>query len=412
VNLKYLVYGLKENDNDGRSKVGFVKTKDSYEVTTPYGFNLPETVERTNREEFAALKKFAHCIKKALRKDLVKSKLEENAGGKANPVAALHIIIDFVENGIYREYEYEYHRSDRGKINFKKTIKNVTPSIVGGDLLYSDFIVRRKKASEQSIVALAQANIINHFMENGGEVLFGNRIHLKTDSIQLNDSLIRQLNRIRANSFNSRKQQLIRWMIDYIRGAILDKETHGEWLFSIVASTLWEEMIDACFSNQKVRDKTVYGKWQKGFVGGKPTLVGKPTQHDTLYETEEEIIIFDAKMYRTKNNLLDGSVLSKQHGYYTSARAKNPGKRISNVLVLPHVDSCDISGFQQDFFYDYDQGDPNDVILIYEIDFRTVMDAYYRGKKLIAGFKEELHMFLESEQHKAARAATWAARLT
>lgn len=409
--MKYTVSSLSAMGADGRSPVGFVKTEESYEVFTPHGFFLPGSVEKTDREAFNALKKYAHCIKKALRKDLVKSKLEENAGGRANPIAALHIITDYVDNGVYREFEHENRRSDRGKINFKKTIKRITPSIVGSELFYSDYIVSRKKISEQSVVALSQANIINHFMDNGGEVLFGNYIRLQTETMPLDESLIRKLNRIKANSYNSRKQQLIRWMTEYIRGAILDKEVKGEWLFSIVASTLWEEMIDACFSNQKVRDKTVYGKRQKVYRGGKLATVGTSTQHDTLYETEDEVVIFDAKMYASKYSIEVGDVLSKQHGYYRQARLRNPEKLISNVLMLPHIEGGgDSPGFQREFYPDYDHGDPGDVILVYEINFFIVMEAYYRGKKLIADFNEKLHAHLESDEHKADRAVSWGGR--
>lgn len=409
--MKYRVSSLSATGGDGRSPVGFIKAKESYEVVTPYGFILSESVERSDRGDFDALKKYAHCIKKALRKDLVKAKLEDNVGGKANPIAALHIIIDFLENGVYREFEHENKRSERGKINFKKTIKHVVPSIIGNELFYPNFIVSRKKVSEQSDVALAQANIINHFMDNGGEVLFGNRIHIKIESVSLDESLIRKLNKIRANSYNSRKQQLIRWMTEYIRGAILDKETKGDWLFSIVASTLWEEMIDACFSNQKIRDKTVYGKREKAFRGGKMVTVGAPTQHDTLYETDDEIIIFDAKMYGSKSGIENGDVLGKQHGYYRQARLRNPEKLISNILVLPFIEHTDsVPGFQRDFYPDYDHGDPNDIILVYEIDFKTVMEAYYRGKRLVRECKEELHAFLKSAEYKSDREASWARR--
>lgn len=403
--MRYTVFSLTEvAGSDGKSPVGFIKTQESYEVVTPYGFKLPSGVERSDREEFNALKKYAHCIKKALRKDFVKAKLEDNAGGRANPIAALHIIIDFIENGVYREFEHENKQSNGGKINFKKTIKHMTPSVIDGELFYSNFIVSRKKVSEQSAVALAQANIINHFMDNGGEVLFGNRIYIQTKTIPLDESLIRRLNRIRATSYNSRKQQLIRWMTEYIQGAILDKETKGKWLFSIIASTLWEEMIDACFSNQKVRDKTIYGKRQMVYRGGSLTPVGSSTQHDTLYETKDEIIIFDAKMYASKAGIETGEVLGKQHGYYQRAHLRNPEKMISNVLMLPHIHgSDDMPGFQREFYPDYDHGDPNDIILVYEIDFHVVMDTYYRGKKLITDFKEELHSFLDSEEHKADR---------
>lgn len=409
--MRYKVFSLRSIKSDGKSPVGFMKTREAYDVITPHGFTLPTCVERSDREAIGILKRYAHCIKKALRKEFVKLKLEDNAGGKTNPIAALHIITDFLENGSYREFEHENRRADRGKIKFKKTIKHMTPSVAGDELFYSDYIISRKKASEQSIVALAQANIINHFMDNGGEVLFGNRIHVRIETIPLDKSLILKLNRIKANSYNSRKQQLIRWMTEYIHGAILDKETKGDWLFSIIASTLWEEMIDACFSNQKVRDKTVYGKRQKVYRGGKLVTVGVSTQHDTLYETDDEIIILDAKMYASKHGIEIGDVLSKQHDYYRQAKIRNPEKLISNVLMLPHIEgSGDSYGFQREFYPDYDHSDPNDVILVYEIDFYTVMEAYYRGKKLVADFKEELHDFLVKEEHEAERAASWADR--
>ena len=72
--------------------------------------------------------------------------------------------------------------------------------------------------------------------------------------------------------------------------------------------------------------------------------------------------------------------------------------------------SGDTPGFQREFYPDYDHGNPNDIILIYEIDFHTVMDAYYRGKKLIIGFKEELYTLLDSSEHKVDRAVSWAGR--
>jgi len=387
--------------------VGFINTKEAYEVTIPYGLVLPPVVERSNATAFNTLKKYAHCIRKALRKDLVRARLDEDtAGSKANPIAALNIIIDFIENGIYREFEYEYKRSTHGKINFKKTLRRMTPSIVGDDICFTEFIASRKKVHEQNTVALAQANIINHFMANGGEVLFGNRISLHANRIRLDEHLIHRLNKIKATSFNSRKQQLIRWMVEYIQGAILEKELKGEWLYSIVAYTLWEEMIDACFSNQKVRDRTKYGKRPTMFINGKVIEVGSLTRHDTLYEAEDEIVIFDAKMYESKVGVRTGQVFSKQHGYYDRAYTENPEKMISNVLILPYCgndETDDVPGFQPELYSYNNYGDENDIILVYEISFDVVLDAYYRSRKLIKSFKEELHQLLSSEEHKEAR---------
>ena len=388
---------LNDDELGGKSYVGIFKNANDYSVVTPYGLILPDTVNSTEREKIEYLKKYARCITKALSKDKTRRYLQENCDGKNNPLSALNVVLDYVQNGPYREFETETVIREIGKIDFKKTISRVKPMILNDEALYTNFAISRKKVSSQEIVNLAQGNVINHFMENGGEVLFGNLIHIAVPKIALNSSLVAQLRVVKANSFNSRKQQLIQWIIDYIQGAVNKKEV-GSWQYSIVASTLWEEMIDFCYSNQVSRNKTKYGRVFKMTVNGRTVRTSAPTQHDTIYETENELAIIDAKMYYTAGSLVNSEVLEKQFGYYLTAKRKNPTKQIFNILIKPYVAGVDEKeGFIGEIPSPEIENDPNNIILVYAVSFEKILNAYYTGQKISTTLIAEVQKYLNSK---------------
>ena len=373
----------------GRSRVGIFKENDNYSIITPYGLLLPDIIDATDRDRILILKKYAKCITKALSKQKVRQMLYANIGTKNNPLAALNVVLDYVQNGPYREFENETVIREFGKIDFKKTISKVKPSIVDNEALYTSFVVSRKKVSSQELVTIAQGNVINHFMENGGEILFGNLVRVTVPKIALDNNLITKLKSVKATSFNSRKQQLIQWIIDYIQGAITKKDV-GTWQYSIVASTLWEEMIDFCYSNQINRNKTLYGrkfemKEETAESGKHIVHTSSPTQHDTIYETLTEIAIIDAKMYKTAASLNNSEVMEKQFGYYIVAKVKNPNKRVYSILIKPYIEGVDAKeGFiaKTPFINAHILPYDDSVIFVYSIKFETVLNAYYTGKKL------------------------------
>ncbi len=392
---------LNDDELGGKSYVGIFKNANDYSVVTPYGLILPDTINSTEREKIEYLKKYARCITKALSKDKTRRYLQENCEGKNNPLSALNVVLDYVQNGPYREFETETVIREAGKIDFKKTISRVKPMIINDEALYTNFAITRKKVSSQEIVNLAQGNVINHFMENGGEVLFGNLIHIAVPKIALNSSLVAQLRVVKANSFNSRKQQLIQWIIDYIQGAVNKKEV-GSWQYSIVASTLWEEMIDACYSNQAVRDKTKYGTTFTFYSKGKAAAKTPKTEHDTIFETEKDIVIIDAKMYPNLARLASHTaVIEKQFNYAFTAKHKNPDKKVYNVLIKPLVASYgEQEGFISDIPYFENDTDPERMIFVYAVPFVKVLDAYYGGQKLGTSFVDELKSYLSQKNDR------------
>ena len=174
-------------------------------------------------------------------------------------------------------------------------------------------------------------------------------------------------------------------MIQYINGILATSSDKGKWNYAIVASTLWEIMVDSVFSNQQTRSKTTYGKKYSLFSLNQDATVatGRPTEHDTIYETDSEIIIIDAKMYGKDSNLLSEEVLGKQFGYYAEAKKKQPSKRIVNVLLLPSSAANDI-GFSDQIILDphiKSSDDPDRIIYIYHYPANTLVSDYYYSKR-------------------------------
>ena len=387
--MKYQCKTIEEEADkiDGRSYVGLSKEKESYRITTPHGFELPEIIENLNRNDKILIKKYIRCIYKALNTGNKKKKtLTAEGDNLYDPLSALYLTVDYIQNGIYKEIETHDTTDTNGRINFSKTIKRKIPLCVNDEAYYTNFNITKKKVNSEKLLSLAQGNVINHFMQHGGELIFGNLVYVNVQNIDLDKSLITKLYKEKQTSFNTRKKQIIQWIIDYINGTILN-EAKKNWDFSIVASSLWEEMIDSCYSNQKYRDKTQYGlKYRLNLKTGNK-CDSTSSEHDSIYETENEIIIIDAKMYRKATNLNSSEVLDKQFGYYSSAKNKCPNKHIYNVLIKPYVEAeidenIGVIGTIPNPLRSVIPELKDDFIIIYSVRFEEILDAYYYNKKI------------------------------
>lgn len=271
-----------------------------------------------------------------------------------------------------------------------------------GDLIYDEYITRKKRIKEDNLVVTVQANVINHFIENGGEILFGAKLKVPAKPIRLDKTVISKLRRELNQTYNSRNQTVIRWMIEYIQGLSVssDSDKNGKWKYAIIASTLWESMILSVYGNQYPNDKTKYGKKYTfySFSQGKDVIKGSPTQHDVIYEDDNQVIIIDAKMYGNPKNLLSEEVLGKQFGYYVEAKKKNPNKRIINILFAPTI----IEKGERDGFADLvitdphieESTDPDRIIFLYRCTANQLINDIYFSKRKHEKLVDEFNQFI------------------
>ncbi len=380
---------------NGNSFVGVSGTDESsgsISIVVPVGIECDREVDDSDirqKEQYRFLRRYVKAVQKALSSNHVKERLE-NTAGIHNPAAAVNLLHDYLSMGVYVEFEEVSRLSESGKIDFGQTIRKVRPKASEGNIFFDRFVSRKRMVKEVNFVASVQCSVINHFMQHGGVVLFGQSVSIQTRGIRLDRRTITILRKELNNTFNSRKENIIRWCIEYIEGVrgLNENDTvDGNWKYAIIASTLWEVMVDSVLGNQPYRDKTKYGKTYEFTYFDGHSLRGSATQHDTIYEDDETLIIIDAKMYRFADRLLSENVLGKQFGYYEQAkmmkRQAGEQKRIINILVLPQTEFSG-SYFQNKIILDPHtpaSEDPFKIIFLYNYPVNDLIDDYYFGRK-------------------------------
>ena len=227
---------------DGNSFVGVSKSLDPSKlaIVVPYGVEIPDEIDDSKEEQkadYSFLLRYVKAIQKALSSNYVKERLDEKAGIH-NPIAAINITHDYLSMGKFIEFESRSKISENGKIDFNQTIKKVRPSVYGNEIFYDQFITRKREITFNNFIAQVQCNIINHFMRNGGAILFGQSISIPIKTMKLDGRAIRLLRQELTHTFNSRKENLIRWCISYIEGLRYLNESDknkGDWNYAIIA---------------------------------------------------------------------------------------------------------------------------------------------------------------------------------
>ena len=406
-----MIYKIKKMEEEkeltGRDFVGvFEGEHGKIELSVPYGLYIPSVVDSSDYDNFRFLKRYVKCIQRALNSSMVKNDIDEVSLGMKHPLAAVNIIYDYITMGLIVSHTMEEIRSTTGKMDFRRTIQRMTPRYINGNFIYDEYITRKKHIEVDNYVAIVQANIINNFIENGGEILFGSKLHVPVKSLKLDKMVITRLRRELNQTYNSRNQSVIRWMIEYIQGLSISSESNkdGKWNYAIIASTLWECMILAVYGNQYPVDKTKYGKKYSFYSMSlkKNIVTGSPTQHDVVYEDETQVIIIDAKMYGNPKNLLSEEVLGKQFGYYSEAKKKNPDKRIINILFVPTIiEKGEKEGFSDLVITDphVNSGDdPDRIIFLYRCTANQLINDYYFSKRKYELLIDDFNQFISVPQ--------------
>lgn len=278
----------------------------------------------------------------SLAKTLEKEKLDKGSNNLDSvwPINSyLWIIKDYLENGFYYNREKVYSNSYSGKIEWKKTMKQI-PIYSDGNIIY-DKLVTSKMAASNDLIAQIYKLCLKQSIEKIGWVY---NYNLKVDVQQIvsTSEMVATVRKEINNTFDDIKRMRFNHMLKILKTTEGNKVASNEYTYGIENYYyVFETMVDKLFDGIKESEKKKYnpnGYWQLN--NQKPGLASS-LRPDTILKRNGATYILDAKMYQygvTKDvrDLPETQSIQKQITYGDYAYHQLNENKVRNAFILPY----------------------------------------------------------------------------
>lgn len=237
----------------------------------------------------------------------------------------------------YIETETSYKTSRHGKIDWARTIKQITPIIQGNSLIYLDTIVRNSTPNANMMITLINKYCVYESFKRIGW-LYLDYLPEKAYAPADKNTMIAILKYKMGNTNNDLNKRLFNSMIamlEFKGSCNTDKEI---CIGTNKFENVWEKLIDSAFGNSKKRAYVPRGQW--GIRGGK-SIKCSELLPDTIMHYEDKYYVLDAKYYtygiqRDIANLPQTADINKQITYGQSVSKKDPkNRKVYNAYLMP-----------------------------------------------------------------------------
>lgn len=324
---------------DDDTFVGVRKKDDLYEICFPLGFQLSESEKGLRRDILLLINTLA--------KYMNRKEYEFYHGIKLNeytdlPVQAyLYVIEDYFNRGIYKEREIHYSVSNRGKIDWRRTIKNQKPVIQEDEIFYLDYVVKKNNINEDELITIAHQFCLYESFERFGW-LFTANMPPKPQMGFTRKMMISVVNNKMQDTFNDKNRRLFKNLLAILK--FDDNETdiqfrYGTYHFEYV----WEKIIDNVYG---ISSKDIYFPKTTWYLIDNKKYDNSVLEPDTIMLLDDKVYVLDAKYYKygetgLPSHLPESSSINKQitYGEYIaeskkfSVNGKNP--RVYNAFIMP-----------------------------------------------------------------------------
>lgn len=288
----------------------------------------------------------------SLAKTLEKEKMDKGSNNLDSvwPINSyLWIIKDYLENGFYYNREKVYSNSYSGKIEWKKTIKQI-PIYSDGNIIY-DKLVTSKMAASNDLIAQIYKLCLKQSIEKIGWV-YNYNLKVEVQQIVSTSEMIATVRKEINNTFDDIKRMRFNHMLKILKTTEGNKVISNEYTYGIENYYyVFETMVDKLFDGIKESEKKKYnpnGYWQLN--NQKPGLASS-LRPDTILKKDGATYILDAKMYQygvTKDvrDLPETQSIQKQITYGDYAYHQLNENKVRNAFILPY--NKKLSCFAQD----------------------------------------------------------------
>lgn len=337
-------YNISINTNkESDTFVGIKSDGSDVFVSFPLGYDLSETVDNNHKDIrtlINILSRFTEKKESYLPNSPINSMIED-----VNfPIQSyLEVISYYLSNGYYIEKEVRYNKSNRGKIDWSRTIKTQKPYPYENSYVYLDFIVKNSVINTSSLITMINEYCVHEsfsklgwlftsFMPNKPRIAFNKELFLRTIYSEID------------NTYNDINKKLFSSMINIIKyiGSIDDNKSFhfGTNNFEYV----WEKLVDFTYGIDNKEDYFPRTKWK---LKNNKNKVNSALEPDTIMISDDKIFILDAKYYKygetfLMSDLPNSSSINKQVTYseyiYYHNKFKNEDEEspeIYNLFILP-----------------------------------------------------------------------------
>ena len=320
--------------------VGIRKNENLYEISFPLGFQLSTQEKELRRDILLLINTLARFTEQK------ESEFYHGADYKTYtslPVQAyLYVIKDYFDRGIYKERETHYTVANRGKIDWRKTIKCQKPIIQDGDIFYLDYVVKKNNINEDELITIVHQYCLFESFEKFGW-LFTSYVPSRPKTGLTRKMMVSVVNNKLQVTFNDRNRLLFRNLLAILKyddNATDFQFRYGTYNFQYV----WERMLDNVFG---ISGKEEYFPKTMWSLVDNTEYDNSVLEPDTIMMYQDKIYVLDAKYYKYGEtaipaHLPESSSINKQitYGEYIAEgkRFTKEGKKptVYNAFIMPY----------------------------------------------------------------------------
>ena len=311
--------------------VGIKLNKDEIEIYVPQVFRKEENYKRD-------LLLFLSSI--SLAKTVEPEKIKR--GNKESQIwpfdSYLWMIKDYLENGFYYNREKVYSNSYSGKIEWKKTLRNL-PIYSGGNIIYDKLVTSRMSASNDMIAQIYKLCLKQSINRIGW--LYNYNLYVDVQQLVSVTEMISIVCKELLNTFDDIKRIRFNHMLKILKNVdgdnvISSSSTYGIENYYYVFETMVDMLFDGIKDDKKKYNPNGYWK-----LNNQKEKVASSLRPDTILKRNDATYILDAKMYQygvthNTNDLPETQSIQKQITYGDFVYNNIGDKNVRNAFILPY----------------------------------------------------------------------------
>ncbi len=310
------------------------------EVVFPHGYHIASDDKGCRKDIF----KLMHVLKK-----FTEHSEGEDTNGREDKVFSLpitsyqYIIQDFLEHGYYTEREVKYVQSQRGKINWKRTIQQEQAQIDNDNVVYLSFQTKTNRINDNNLLSQIHHYCVYVSFMKFGWLYFSADYLPERPQIPFNKKLfLNALTKALNETYNDQKRRLFQCMIN-----VICEEDEESTLNDVAVGVnrfdpIWERLIDYVFGEDDKEKYFPHATWhiiRNGRIEQNSAL-----EPDTIMKRDNKIFVLDAKYYQYGLSKAIGDLpatasIQKQitYGKHISEQIREvPENNVYNAFIMPY----------------------------------------------------------------------------